>query len=102
MSRAWAAVILLGVLTILLKAVAPVLVGGRHIRMGPMPVISHLPSALFAALIVTQVFAREGAVMVDARAAGLIVALVGAWRRAPPLVILLAAVAVTAAIRHLS
>jgi len=102
MSRGWGTVILLGVLTILLKGAAPILAGGRQIHVGPTAVLSHLAPALFAALIVTQVFARDRVLVVDARAAGLIVALLGSWRRAPPLAILVSAVAVTAAFRHLS
>jgi branched-subunit amino acid transport protein len=100
MSRGWATVILLGVLTIFLKAAAPILAGGRQIHRGPTAVLSHLAPALFAALIVTQVFARARVLVIDARAAGLIVALLGSWRRAPPLAILVSAVAVTAAFRH--
>ncbi|WP_037607499.1 AzlD domain-containing protein [Streptacidiphilus rugosus] len=61
------------------------------------------PIALLAALTALQTFggAPHG-LTVDARAAGLAVAGIAAWRRAPFLVVVLAAVVATAAIRAVS
>jgi branched-subunit amino acid transport protein len=94
-------VLLLGALTIAMKALGPVVFEGRTLSARQVNILGHLAPALFAALIVTAVFARGRAIALDARAAGLAVALLGAQRRASPILILVAAVAVTAAVRHL-
>ena len=67
---------------------------------GGVPMRTRLTPALFAALIVTQTFTRGRLLLVDARVAGLVVALLGAWRRGPPLAVLVAAVVVTAVVRQ--
>jgi hypothetical protein len=97
MSRAWAAVIIIGGATMLLKAAAPI-AGSTQLRKAHF--LSRLPPAVFAALIVTQAFTRGPVLIVDARFAGLVVALLGAWRRDPPLAVLAAAVVVTAVVRR--
>ena len=59
-----------------------------------------LPIALLAALIGTQTFAEGRHLTIDARAAGLVVAILLVWRRAPFLVVVFGA-AVTAALLRL-
>ena len=75
--------------------------GGREL---PAPVarcVALLPAALLPALIAVQTLTTDDRLVLDARAAGVGVAIVAAWRRAPfPLVIVLGA-AVTAAVRAL-
>jgi uncharacterized membrane protein len=61
-----------------------------------------LPVALLAALIATQTFTRDGNLTIDARAAGMVVAAIAVARRAPFLVVLVLAVATTAAVRWLA
>ena len=76
-----------------------VLLGGRTLPERLVRCVALLPAALLAALIVVGTFADGQSLVLDARAAGVGVAAVAAWRRAPfPVVIVLAA-AVTAAIR---
>lgn len=58
-----------------------------------------LPVALLAALVGVQTFADGAAVMVDARLAGLAVAVVALLLRAPFLVVVLAAALTTALLR---
>jgi branched-subunit amino acid transport protein len=58
-----------------------------------------LPVALLAALIATQTFATGRYLEIDARFAGLLVAVFLVWRRAPFLVVVFAAAA-TAALLH--
>jgi branched-subunit amino acid transport protein len=58
-----------------------------------------LPIALLAALIGTQTFAEGRHLAIDARFAGLIVAVVLVWRRAPFLVVVFAAAATAALLR---
>ena len=94
--------LLLGGLTIAFKALGPFLVGSRPPSDPQVSVFSQIAPAVFAALIATQVFACGRSLTFDARAAGLAVAILGAQRRAAPLVVLVAAATVTAVIRHLT
>ena len=61
-----------------------------------------LPVALLSALIAMQTFGDGRRLVVDARLAGLVVAGVAVWRRAPFLVVVGAAAATAAALRALS
>lgn len=65
-------------------------------------VLTALPLAIISAVIALQAFTTDRAVAVDARAAGLAVAALCAWRRLPLLVTVLAAAAATAALRAAS
>ncbi|MHC0428795.1 AzlD domain-containing protein [Streptomyces sp. O3] len=58
-----------------------------------------LPVALLAALTAQQTFSADGQLVLDARAAGLVAAAVALLLRAPFLVIIAAAVVVTAGVR---
>ena len=64
-------------------------------------VAAALPLALLAALIAIQTFARGSAVVIDARAAGLAVAIGCVALRAPFLIVVIAAAATTAGLRAL-
>jgi len=61
-----------------------------------------LPVALLSALVATQTFTTGHDLTVDARAAGLAVAAVAVFARAPFLVVVAAAAAATALVRALS
>jgi hypothetical protein len=56
---------------------------------------------MLAAIVVVQTFDGGRHLQLDARVAGLVVAGVLVWRRAPFLVVIVAAAAVTAAVRAL-
>jgi branched-subunit amino acid transport protein len=104
MTKGWWVVLFLGALTIGFKAVGPVLLGGSR-RELPLPLaaaLSRFPAAIFAALLVTQVFSDGQSIVVDARLGGLLTAVVSVAGRAPRLVTLLAAVIVTALLRRVS
>jgi uncharacterized membrane protein len=60
-----------------------------------------VPVALLAALIATQTFVSDQRLVLDARVAGLAVAALALWRRAPFLIVVVAAAATTAGLRHL-
>jgi hypothetical protein len=60
-----------------------------------------LPVALLAALVVIQTLTDDRRVVVDARAAGVAVAVVAVWRRVPLLAVVVLATATTAAVRAL-
>jgi len=60
-----------------------------------------LTIALLAALVAKQAFTADRAVMIDARAAALVVAGVLLWRRVPFLVVIIAAALTAAGLRVL-
>ena len=84
-----------------LKSAGPVAIGGRPLPARAMGVVAALAPALLAALVATQVLATGHDLVVDERLAGLAVAGVLIWRRAPILAVVVAAAAVTALARAL-
>ena len=101
MSEIWLLVGLTGVSAILLKAVGPVLLGGRALPERLGGVVALLAPALLAALIATQTFADGKALVIDERVAGLAAAALALWLRAPVLVAVIAAAVVTGGLRAL-
>jgi branched-subunit amino acid transport protein len=99
MSTGWIVTVGLGAATIAIKALGPVLLGGRELPPRLLSALRLLAPALLAALVVTQVFATEQDVTIDARAAGMVAAVVALFVRAPTLVIIGSAAAVTALVR---
>lgn len=95
----WTAILVLALGTYALKALGPLLLGGR-----PLPPIAArladlLPAALLAALIAVNVLAGDRRVVIDARLAGLAAAVVAVRLRASFLVVVLAGCAATALAR---
>jgi hypothetical protein len=99
MSEVWLAVIVVGAGAIVMKAVGPVAVGGRPLPERAMVLVAALAPALLAAFVVTNTFAQGRSLVLDARALGMLAASVCIALRAPLLVSILAAAAVTAAAR---
>ncbi len=66
-------------------------------RLGPL--VSLLPAVLFSALIVVMTFETAGEPVLDARVVGVAVGAIAVWRKAPLLVVIVAAMSVTAALR---
>lgn len=64
-------------------------------------VLTALPLAIISAVIALQAVTSDRSITIDARAAGLAVAALCAWRRLPLLVTVLAAAATTALVRAL-
>jgi branched-subunit amino acid transport protein len=100
-SAVWLAVAAVGAATVAIKAVGPVLLGGRELPPRAAGVIALLAPPLFAALIVTQTFAADERLVLDERALGVGVAAVAVLLRAPLLVVVVAAAAATAVARAL-
>jgi branched-subunit amino acid transport protein len=98
-SAGWVVTLGLGAATVLIKGVGPVLLGGRQLPPRLLSVLRLLAPTLLAALVVTQVFASGQALTIDARAAGLGAAVIALVLRAPTLVVIGAAAAVTALVR---
>lgn len=101
MSATWTVIVLVGAATIAIKGAGPLLVGGRDLPPRALRVLRLLAPALLSALVVTAVFAGGGRLAVDERALGIAVAAVALWLRAPVLVVVALAAAVTALVRVL-
>ncbi len=85
-----------------LKAVGPLLAGGRQLRPGVRQVLDLVAVPLLAALILVQTVGDGHRLTVDARVPALAVAAVLVWRRAPFLVVVMAAAATAALLRALA
>lgn len=101
MSDATLAMLLLAGGTYLLKAAGPLVLGGRSLPPKPARFAEVVPAALLAALVVVATIADGESLVIDARAAGVAAAGVVLWRRAPFVVVVSVAIAVTAALRAL-
>jgi branched-subunit amino acid transport protein len=98
-SRVWLVVLAVGLATVAIKAAGPVLLGGRSLPPRAAAVIALLAPALLAALVAINTFGGERALTVDARLAGVAAAGMAIWRRAPLLLVVVLAAAVTALVR---
>jgi branched-subunit amino acid transport protein len=98
----WAALIALCVISYALKAVGPVLVGGRELGPQLRQALDLVAVPLLAALILLQTVGVGHQLVLDERAPALGVAAVLVWRRAPFLVVVLAAAATAALLRALT
>lgn len=97
----WGALLGLGAISYALKAVGPLVLGGREPGPGAARLLALVAVPLLAALVVVQTFGSGERLVLDARAPALAVAAVCVWRRAPFLVTVLAAAATAAALRAL-
>ena len=95
----WTAILLLAAASYALNALGTVLVGAREIRAPVRDLLDLAPVPLLAALILGQTVSTAGAFVIDARLPALGVAAVLTWRRAPFVVIVLAAAATAALLR---
>src|SRR5439155_780884 len=85
-----------------LKLAGPLALGGTSLRPGALSVVELLASALLAALVVVETFGSGRSLVLDARVLGAAFAAVAVWKRAPMIVVVLGAAAVTALARLLS
>jgi branched-subunit amino acid transport protein len=95
----WALIAAVAVVTVLIKAAGPVVLGGRELPARVSSVIALMPPVLLAALVVTSTFADGRHLQVDASTAGVAVAGVLVWRRHSIVLAVVVAAGVTAAIR---
>jgi branched-subunit amino acid transport protein len=99
----WITVAGLAVSTAAIKAAGPLIFGGRALPPLLARVIPLLPAALLSALVVTDTLGGPGRTLqLDARSAGVAAAGVALWRRAPLVVVVIVAAAVTAGVRAVS
>ena len=101
MSAAWIVVVGVGLATIAIKSVGPVILGGRPLPDRVGSVVRLLAPAVLAALVVTSTFADGRSLVLDARALGVAAAAIALRLRAPVLVVVIVAAVVTAIARVL-
>jgi branched-subunit amino acid transport protein len=98
----WTALLALCAASYALKAVGPLLAGGRELGPQARRALDLVAVPLLAALILVQTLGDGHRLVVDARVPALAVAAVLVWRRAPFLVVVLAAAGTAALVRALA
>lgn len=96
----WLLVLLLAAGAYAFKVLGLVVLGGRHVPPRVERCLALVPAALLTALVVKDTFSTGAELVVDARAAGVGVAAVAAWRRAPLVVVIALGALVTALVRR--
>jgi hypothetical protein len=97
----WVLIAVLALATATLKVAGPVALGGRPLRPKVLNVVELLASALLAALVVVETFGQGRSLVLDARVVRAAFAAIAVWRRAPMVVVVVGAAAVTALARLL-
>jgi uncharacterized membrane protein len=97
----WLTIAALAFATAALKLAGPLALGGRPLPVRALSVVELLASALLAALVVVETFGNGRSLTVDARVLGVAFAAVLLTRRAPMIVVVLGAAAVTGLARLL-
>jgi uncharacterized membrane protein len=95
----WFGIALLATVTLIFKAIGPVTSAGRRIPPQLEVATALLPTALIAALVVTQTF--ESGFVPDARILGVVAAMIAVALRAPFALVVLAGAATAALLRGL-
>ena len=98
----WWTVLALGAGAYAFKALGLVVLGGRTLPRRLQASVDLLPAALLPALVVVNTFVTDRRLVLDARAAGVGVAVLAAWRRAPLPVVIVLGTAVTAVVRRVA
>jgi branched-subunit amino acid transport protein len=101
-SRTWLVVTFVGIATIVIKSFGPLLLGGRELPPRFASLIGLLAPALLAALVAINTFGSDRSLVLDERVLGVAAGAVAIWRRAPVLLVVVIAAAVTAAARAIA
>ncbi len=99
MTQVWLVVALVGIATIVIKSIGPVLLGGRELPPRVASLVGLLAPALLAALVAINTFGAGRTLVLDERVLGVAAAGVAVWRKAPVLLVVVIAAAVTAVAR---
>ena len=99
MTSVWITVAVVGAGTAAIKAIGPVALGGRPLPERFTNVVGLLAPALLAALVAVQALGADRSIVLDERLLGLAAAGIAIWRKAPLLVVVIVAAAVTALVR---
>ncbi|MFM8383083.1 MAG: AzlD domain-containing protein, partial [Actinomycetota bacterium] len=84
----WVLIIALAIGAYAFKFTGLVILGGRTLPAPFERCLALIPAAVISALIVKDTVTRGQDLVIDARAAGIAVAIVLAWRRAPLIVVI--------------
>jgi branched-subunit amino acid transport protein len=101
-SQVWVLIAGCAALTVLIKAVGPMLLGGRELPPWFTRVVVLMAPTLLCALVVTTVFASGREWSVGAHTVGVAVAGVLLWRRHSLVLCVVVAVVITAGLRAIS
>jgi uncharacterized membrane protein len=93
----WLGIALLAIATLVFKSLGPVTSAGRRIPAQLEVATALLPTALIAALVVTQTF--DGGLILDAKVFGVLAAVVAVAMRAPFALVVLAGALTAALVR---
>jgi branched-subunit amino acid transport protein len=99
MTTVWVLTAAMALISFVVKAAGPLVLGGRQLPREAARLIALLPAAVLTALVVTQALSADRELVVDARAAGLAAAIVAVALRASMVLVLLAAAVTTAVLR---
>jgi len=101
MTDTWLVVGLVGGATMLIKAIGPVLLGGRALPSRVASLIGLLAPALLAALVAINTLGSGRSLAIDERALGVVAAGIAVCLKAPILLVVVIAAGVTAGARAL-
>ncbi len=101
-TTAWIVVALVGVATIAIKALGPILMGGRPLPPKIDRMLALLAPAMLSALVAINTFGSGRQLVVDARILGVGAAAVAIRMKAPILVVVVVAAVVTATARSIT
>lgn len=99
--RVWVVVAAVGIATVCLKGIGPVVLGGRRLDGAAARVVGLLAPVMLVALVVTQTVGGNRALVLDARLGGVAAAAVALRLRAPLVVAMVVAAGVTVLLRHI-
>lgn len=97
----WTLVILLTLGAYAFKVTGLVILGGRTLPPIFERCLALIPAAVVTALVMKDTFTHGQELVLDARALGIAVAGIAAWRKAPLIVVIVLGAAVTALVRQL-
>ena len=97
----WTLIILLTIGAYVFKVTGLVILGGRTLPPIFERCLALIPAAVVTALVMKDTFTQGQELVLDARALGIAVAVIAAWRKAPLIVVIVLGAAVTALVRQL-
>ena len=99
--KVWLVVAAVGVATVCLKGLGPVVLGDRRLDGAASRVVDLLAPVMLVALVVTQTIGGNRELVFDARLGGVAAAAIALRLRAPLVVAMAVAAGVTVVLRHI-
>jgi len=97
----WTLIILLAVGAYAFKVTGLIILGGRSLPPVFERCLGLIPAAIITALVMKDTFTVGQDLTLDARALGIAVAVIAAWKRAPLILVIVLGATVTALVRQL-